>query len=79
MNLSGRIKQLELKLKPQEIMPEPHFDFDQFVSGLGLEPAMVHESSQSKGCSLVEAMCEMLNVDMREFKSWLNESVGCRR
>jgi hypothetical protein len=79
MNFNQRLKQLEMAFKPRNIIPEPQFDFEQFVCRLGLEPSAVHESSVSRGFSLIEAMCEMLEVDVREFKRDLQEAANLVR
>ena len=78
MNLANRLKQLESKLRLMEV-EEHHFDFDGFVLRLGLKPIAVRELSQSKGISLLEAMCEMLSIEFREFRRQLREKVGLAR
>lgn len=75
MNLEGRLKQLESKVKPANTAPpEHHIDLDQCIIQLGLDPAEVRESAQSKGSSLVEVMCEMIGIEPREFKRQLQEA-----
>lgn len=68
MGLENRLRQLESKVKPAYVAQEHHFDFDRWVTSLGLVPAAVRELAASKGSSLIEALCEMLNIDYREFK-----------
>ncbi len=79
MTLANRLKQLESKIRPVEAEEEPHFGFDAYVPRLGLELAAVRELAQSKGSSLVEAMCEVLGIEFREFRRQLREKVGLAR
>ena len=76
MGLEARLRRLESKVIPANTQLEDEFDWDQFVSRLGLQPATVREVARSKGSSLVEATCEMLGIEPREFKSWLQEAVN---
>jgi hypothetical protein len=79
MNLGNRLKYLESRIRPAEAEEQHHFDFDGFVSRLGLEPAAVRELAQSEGSSLIEAMCEILGIKIREFRRQLREKVGLAR
>ncbi|MGD0354877.1 MAG: hypothetical protein ABSB31_05475 [Dehalococcoidia bacterium] len=76
MTLANRLKQLESKIRPVEAKEEHPFSFDEFIPRLGLEPAAVRELAQSKGRSLIEAMCEMLGIEVREFMRQLREKIG---
>ena len=73
MGLEGRLKQLESKIKQTNSIPEHQFDLDKSIEHLGLVPVTVRELATSKGSSLVEAMCEMLGIEVREFKHELRE------
>ena len=75
MGLEGRLKLLESKVRLVHIAPQNHVDLDQCIASLGLVPAAVRELARSKGSSVAEAMCEMLGIDVRQFKRWLQESV----
>jgi hypothetical protein len=74
MGLEARLKQLESKIEPTNTAPEQHIDLNQCVASLGLAPAAVRELARSKGSSLVEATCEMLGIELREFKRQLLET-----
>lgn len=74
MGIEARLKQLESKIKPTNTAQEQHIDLNQCVLGLGLAPANVRELSCSKGGSLVEAMCELLGIELGEFKRQLLET-----
>ena len=79
MGLEDRLKRLESKVRPANAALEHHIDLDQCITRLGLVPAAVRESARSKGSSLVEAMCEMLGIDVREFKRELQEAANLVR
>jgi len=79
MTLANRLKQLESKIRPVWAEEDRHFGFDGYVSRLGLEPAAVRELAQSKGRSLIEAMCEMLGIEVREFMRQLREKMGLKK
>jgi hypothetical protein len=79
MTLASRLKQLESKIRPAEPLEEPHFSFDEYVPRLGLEPAAVRELARSKGSSLIQAMCEMLGIEVRDFMHELREKMGLGR
>ncbi len=66
---------LESKVRPARAAPEHHFDFDRYVAKLGLVPAAVRELAHSKGSSLIEAMCEILGIEVRAFKKALEERI----
>jgi len=74
MGLENRLRQLESKIQPVNSIPEHQFDLDQSIEHLGLVPVTVRELATSKGSSLVEAMCEMLGIEVREFKRDLQEA-----
>ena len=73
MGLENRLRQLESKIQPVNSIPEYHIDLDQCISHMGLVPATVRELATSKGSSLIEAICEMLGIEVREFKQELRE------
>ena len=68
MGLEARLRQLESKVIPANIQREVHFDWDQFVLNLRLDPDAMRELARAKGSSLVELTCEMLGIEPREFK-----------
>ena len=72
MGLEARLKQLESKGKPANML-ERRPDLDKYITHLGLVPAAVRELARSNGSSLVVAMCEMLGIDHREFKRELKK------
>ena len=73
MGLENRLRQLESKVRPAYTIPEYHFDLDRCIEHLGLAPVAVHELASGKGSSLIEAICEMLGIEVREFKQELRE------
>ena len=73
MGLENRLRQLESKIQPVNSIPEHQFDIDRWIEKLGLVPATVHELANNKGSSLIEAICEMLGIEVREFKQELRE------
>jgi len=73
VGLENRLIRLESKVRPISKVSEHFLDFDLFIEHLGLVPAAVHELALRKGSSLVEAMCEMLGIEVREFKDALRE------
>lgn len=79
MGLEGRLKRLESKVRPAHIAPEHRVDLDQCIASLGLVPAAVRELAGRKGSSLVEATCEMLSIDVRQFKHELQEAANLVR
>ena len=79
MGLEVRLKQLESKVRPVDTAPEQHIDLDQCVASLGLIPAAVQELARSKGSSLVEATCEILGNELREFKRQLQAAANLVR
>jgi len=79
MNLETRLKRLETRIKPLTAIPDHHFDFDEFVSRAGLDPAAIRRLATSNGCSLVAAFCAVLGVEVREFKAHLMELAGIVR
>ena len=79
MALEGRLRQLESRIRPAYTIPEYHFDLDQCIERLGLAPVAVRELASSKGSSLIEAMCEMLGIEVREFKNELRDVANLAR
>ncbi len=73
MGLEGRLRQLESKVRPPDAAPKHQVDLDQCIASLGLVPTAVRELAQSRGGSLAEATCEMLGIDVRQFKRWLQD------
>ena len=78
MGLVARLKQLESKWKPANML-ERRPDLDQYITHLGLVPAAVRELARSKGSSLVAATSEMLGIEPREFKRELHEAANLLR
>ena len=73
MGLEDRLKRLESKVKAQNAVLEPHIDIDQCIAHLGLDPAIVRDTAHSNHSNLAEAMCEMLGIELKEFKRHLRE------
>lgn len=73
MGLEARLRRLESRVRPANPEPEDQFDLDLCITHLGLVPGAVRELARCKGCSLIEAMCQMLGIELREFKRQLQE------
>lgn len=79
MGLDARLRNLESKVIAAVREPAHSFDLDRYLVSLGLVPSAVRELAHNKDCSLVEAMCEMLGVEPREFKRELQEAANRAR
>jgi hypothetical protein len=79
MSFEFRLKRLEWKVRPLKAIPEHKIDFDLIITHLGLVPADVKELARSKESSLIEAMCEMLGIEVSEFKDELREATNLVR
>ncbi len=73
MNLENRVKVVETKIHSKKKLEQPQFDLDGYFRRVGLDPDEVRATSLATNNSLMGTMCEMVGVDVREFKNELRK------
>ena len=79
MGLAVRLRQIELKLKPVNIVPQRPFDIDQCIVHMGLDPAVIRESARRTGSSLAVAISVKLGIEPMEFARLIKEKANLVR
>jgi len=79
MGLEGRLRQLELKMRSSNPLPEHVVNADEIIRHLGFDPAALRELADNTGKRVVQTMCEIIGIEPREFELMLRKKAKIAR